>query len=98
MRCGVPYDLFWVLCAKEVFYFVEAFNEQLQHDHFNSVQNAWLSVALDRTKKLPKLHKLLGKSHSKKRIKIQTMNEMLKKIELINMQFGGKDLRHGDNR
>ncbi len=90
--------MFWTLCPKEVYYFIDAFNEQLQHDHFNSVQNAWLIIALHRSKKLPKLSKLLGKSHPKKRVKIQTMKEMLKKIELINMQLGGEDLRHGNNR
>ncbi len=100
LRCGVPYDMFWTLCPREVFYFVEAFNDQLEYEHFISVQNAWLTGKLFHVnpKKFPSLQKLLGKSYSKKRVRIQSMDEMLKMVNFMNKQMGGKDLRHGNNR
>lgn len=94
MRCGVPYDLFWKLCPKEVYYFIEAQNLKSEDDHFISVQNAWLSASLERSKKIPPLKKLLRNRDSrKKKIIVQDMSAMIKAVEFANMQFGGKDLR-----
>ena len=72
---------------------MSAFNLNIEQSHFMSVQNAWLSASLGRSKKIPSLKKLLGKSHPKKKIKIQSIDEMLKTVQFINQQLGGKDLR-----
>lgn len=94
MRSGVPYDLFWKLCPREVYYFIDAQNLKSEDEHFISVQNAWLSASLERSKKIPSLKKLLRNSSSrKKKAKVQDMSAMIKAVEFANMQFGGKDLR-----
>ena len=78
----------------EVYYHIEAYNLKLEHDHFMSVQNAWLSASLGKAKKIPTLKKLLrGRSRVKKKLYIQPVDEMLKIVKSANFQFGGKNLK-----
>ena len=79
----------------EIFCIIKAYNLNMEHEHFVSVQNAWIIGKLTHAdpKKFPSLRKLMGKSYPKKKIKVQPMAEMLKAVELINAQFSGKDLR-----
>ena len=93
LRCGVPYLLFWNLTPKEVYYFIEAENLNTESKHFISVQNARLSALCYRAKKIPTMEKLIGKMSFKKKVKVQSLESMLRIVEFANKQFGGRDLR-----
>ena len=57
---------------------------------------AWHVAAFNRSKRMPKLRRLLDRMLGKKR-KRSSWQEQLKMVEALNQQFGGTDKRKGIN-
>ena len=67
---------------------VEGRARAIRREQSNLAWLAWHIAALERTKKMPPLHKLMPKQ-SKKRRPAQSWEEQLRLVQLMHVWFGG---------
>lgn len=60
MRVGLGVDEFWSLTPRELKLALEAGAWQAEQARKRAVQQAWLTAALERSKRMPRLKSLLG--------------------------------------
>lgn len=66
-------------------------NTEVQNNLHLAIINAYNTVAFDRSKKLPKLEKILKKSNvNKPKKKKQNNEELFKIVESLNSMYGGE--------
>lgn len=88
IAAGFDAERFWQITAGEVDREMRAARLRLEREADERISLAWHIVALDRTKKLPKLETLMI-SGSRRRTKAQTPEEHIIAMKTIFLAFGG---------
>lgn len=88
MAAGFDAGRFWQITPKEIDREMRGFRLRLEREADERMSLAWHVVALDRTKKLPKLDTLLI-SGKRPRGRRQTPDEQLLAMKSIFLAFGG---------
>ena len=73
---------FWELTPAELFLMVDAYKEQIEVRRNELTMHAWMCVALDRTKRLPKLDTLIKTEKPQK-----TKEELEAEWEELSVKF-----------
>ncbi len=84
--------MFWDYTPAEINLLSKRHNENRKQHIDDLIYLAWHTEAFHRSKKLPKLKDLIGKS--KKKNQPQTPEQMLNNIKLLNQAFGGQTEKH----
>jgi hypothetical protein len=85
---GIKPMEFYEMTPREIENYVNGQIRRIEIDHEMSITNAWLSVVLERQKRLPKLEELIKKKQRK--IKVQTEEEMFEMVKILNAALGGE--------
>lgn len=88
MSAGFDPARFWDITPKEIDREMRGAMQRLEREADERMSFAWHIVALDRTKKLPKLESLLTGAKGR-RTKAQTPDELLVAMKTIFLAFGG---------
>lgn len=83
---------FWDLTPIELENYISGSIHRFEIENDRSITNAWLTVGLDRQKRLPELQSILSKRETKK----QSSEQMLAMVKALNEAFGGEIV--ADNR
>lgn len=77
---------FWEMTPYELTIYVEAFTDKLKFEAKERITQSWMTAAFYRSKKMPKLEKLLKDMDGKQ---AQTPEDMLEVVKRLNAKFGG---------
>lgn len=88
MSAGFDPARFWDITPKEIDREMRGAMQRMEREADERMSLAWHIVALDRTKKLPKLETLMI-SGSRRRTKAQTPEEHIIAMKTIFLAFGG---------
>lgn len=88
IAAGFDAERFWQITPKEVDREMHGYLRRMEREADERMSLAWHIVALDRTKKLPKLETLMI-SGRKRRTKAQTPEEHVIALKTIFLAFGG---------
>jgi len=84
---------FWRLTPKEYDLHADAYRFKEENKLKLAGWQAWNTAALPNMKRFPQLKEFLNVEKGN----AQTPEQQLHLIEMLNVKFGGKDLRHGGN-
>ena len=76
---------------------IEFINDQQKADDQNVYIAAWFTAAWTRTKRMPSHRNLMKTLGIELKDSKQSMEQMLKTVERLNMAMGGEDLRKDKN-
>jgi hypothetical protein len=75
LRCGCTVSEFWSMTPVEAYKFIEATNWRHKQLERREITMAWLTAALTRTKRLPKLKPLLAQTKRPKKLTGEQLQE-----------------------
>ncbi len=61
MKTDLKPSEFWELTLKELYYYIEGYNERLREQQEMIITNAWLTAGWGKAKKIPSLSSVLSK-------------------------------------
>ena len=89
MRIGLKVDEFWNSTPLELSLYADVYVDKKKESVKEMITLAYTTAYLQRVKKMPKLEKMIKDVDGVKKCKVQTAEEMLEVVKMLNKAFGG---------
>ena len=89
MRIGLKVDEFWNSTPLELSLHADVYVDNRKESVKEMITHAYTTAYLHRVKKMPKLEKMIKDIDGVKQHKVQSAEEMLEVVKMLNKAFGG---------